>query len=142
MTETMQAVRAATRYAALVFGIGFVVGTARVLLVAPRLGERTAELIEAPLMVLASWLVARWVARRYIGIRSHAFSLAIGALALVFLLALEVAVGSIFFGEPPSSVLVKPDPVRAASYYSALALFAVMPLLMSWWFNARRPSGA
>lgn len=141
MTETMRVVTAATRYATIVFGIGFILGTVRVLLFAPRIGERTAELIEAPLMVLASWLVACWLTCRYTGIRRPASSLAIGVLALVFLLALEVAVGSIFFGVSPSSALVKPDPVRAASYYTTLVLFAVMPLLMAWWFNARTTSG-
>jgi len=136
----MQVVRVAIKYAALVFGIGFVLGTARVLLVAPRLGERRAELIEAPLMVFVSWLVARWITRRYIGIRRTASSLAVGVLALVFLLILEVAVGSIFFGVSQGSALAKPDLVRAASYYTALFLFALMPLLVSRRFQARPPS--
>ncbi len=129
--QVMQVVRAAARYSALVFGIGFVLGTVRVLLVAPRLGERMAELIEAPIMVFVSWLVARWLTRRYTGTRRPVSSLAVGALALAFLLMLEVAVGSVLFGLSPGSALIKPDPVRTTSYYTALALFAVMPLFVS-----------
>ena len=138
--QVMQVVRAAARYSALVFGIGFALGTVRVLLVVPRLGERTVELIEAPLMVFVSWLVARWLTRRYTGIRRPVSSFAVGALALAFLLMLEVAVGTIFFGLSPGSALIKPDPVRAASYYTALALFAVMPLFVSRSSQARTSS--
>jgi hypothetical protein len=36
-----------------VFGTGFVLGPIRVLWAVPRLGERVAELMEAPLMLVA-----------------------------------------------------------------------------------------
>jgi len=45
----MQILKAATFYFALVFGAGFLLGTIRVLLVAPRFGTRTAELMVASL---------------------------------------------------------------------------------------------
>ena len=44
----MQIVKAAVLYFALVFGAGFVLGPIRILWVAPRLGARVAELLEAP----------------------------------------------------------------------------------------------
>jgi hypothetical protein len=129
--QVRRVVRVAARYSALVFGIGFVLGTVRVIFVAPRLGEGAAELIETPPMVFVSWLVGRWITRRYTGIRRPASSLAVGAFALAFLLMLEVAIGSILFGLSLGSALIKPDPVRTATYYTGLALFAGMPLLLS-----------
>jgi hypothetical protein len=54
----MQILKSGALYFALVFGTGFVLGTIRVLLVVPRIGTRTAELIETPVMILVSFIVA------------------------------------------------------------------------------------
>src|SRR6185295_16425138 len=51
--------RLALAYFASVFFIGFVLGVIRTLWIAPRLGEHVAELVEMPVMVAASFLVAR-----------------------------------------------------------------------------------
>src|SRR4029453_12356674 len=51
-------------YFALVFGAGFVVGFVRVLWLVPRVGERTAELLEAPLMLAVTIVAARSVVQR------------------------------------------------------------------------------
>jgi hypothetical protein len=56
--------RAGVLYAIIVFLIGFILGTIRVLLVVPRLGETTAVIIEAPVMLTASWLICRWCVDR------------------------------------------------------------------------------
>jgi hypothetical protein len=55
MEETL---KAGVVYFALVFGAGFVLGTIRTLWVAPRVGVRTAELAEAPMMFGISILAA------------------------------------------------------------------------------------
>src|SRR5215468_9464757 len=59
-----RATEAGALYAIIVFVIGFILGTIRVLLVAPRLGETTAVIIEAPIMLAASWFVCRWCVDR------------------------------------------------------------------------------
>jgi len=53
-------VNAGALYFALVFGAGFVLGTVRTLWVVPRLGTRTAELMEMPIMLAVTILAARW----------------------------------------------------------------------------------
>jgi hypothetical protein len=52
-------------YFALVFGVGFILGPIRILLIVPRLGERVAELLEAPVMLLVIIFAALWVVRRF-----------------------------------------------------------------------------
>jgi hypothetical protein len=51
-------------YAIIVFLMGFIFGTIRVLLLVPRLGETTAVIVEAPIMLAASWFVCRWCVDR------------------------------------------------------------------------------
>ena len=61
-------------------------GAIRVLLIVPRFGTRTAELMETPIMVLVSILAARWVVRRLAVPPALATRLAIGLVALLVLL--------------------------------------------------------
>jgi hypothetical protein len=51
-----EALKAGVLYFALVFAAGFVLGTVRTLWAVPRLGVRTAELIELPTMLGVSVL--------------------------------------------------------------------------------------
>jgi hypothetical protein len=60
----LRATKARALYAIIVFLIGFILGAIRVLLVAPRLGETLAVIIEAPIMLSASWFVSRWCVDR------------------------------------------------------------------------------
>jgi hypothetical protein len=55
----LRAIKAGALDAVIVFSIGFILGTIRVLLLTPRLGETTAVIIEAPIMLGARWLVCR-----------------------------------------------------------------------------------
>ena len=56
----MQAVKAGVLYFALVFGAGFVLGTIRTPWVVRRVGTRTAELMEMPIMLGVTIVAARW----------------------------------------------------------------------------------
>jgi hypothetical protein len=85
----MLVLKAGALYFALVFGAGFVLGTIRVLWVVPRVGERTAELIETPIMLLVIMLAARWVARRFAVASTPTTRLGVGGVALGFLLVAE-----------------------------------------------------
>lgn len=65
MTQALtQMLKAGALYCALVFGAGFVLGTFRVLWMVPRFGERTSELVEAPIKLLVTIFAAQWVVRR------------------------------------------------------------------------------
>ena len=60
----LRATEAGALYAIIVFVIGFNLGTMRLLLLVPRLGETTAVIFEAPIMLAASWFVCRWCVDR------------------------------------------------------------------------------
>ncbi|MBH0199004.1 MAG: hypothetical protein HP497_06205 [Nitrospira sp.] len=118
-------------YFLLVFGAGFVLGTVRVLLIVPHVGHRTAELLEMPLMLIATVFAARWITRRFAESHNHAARLAIGGIALGLMLAGELAVGIGLRGMTASSVILNRDPVAGTAYYVSLLLFAAMPWIVS-----------
>src|SRR5215469_7339785 len=64
LVRVFRATKAGALYSIIAFLIGFILGTIRVLLVAPRLGETTAVIVEAPIILAASWLVCRWCVDR------------------------------------------------------------------------------
>ena len=85
----MQTLKAAVLYFAIVFGAGFVLGPLRILWVAPGLGTRTAELIEAPIMLATSSVAAQWIVRR-LAVPARASSrLGMGIVALALMLMAE-----------------------------------------------------
>ena len=60
----MKVLKAGISYFALVFGAGFVLGPIRLLWLVPRVGTRTAELLEMPVMLAVIIVAARWLVRR------------------------------------------------------------------------------
>ena len=126
----MRILKAGTLYFALVFGAGFLLGTIRVLWVAPRFGMRTAELMEAPIMLVVTILAARWVARRLSLPPTLAARLGVGFVALSLLLAVECAGVLWLRGLTMSQYLAGRDPVAGTVYIVMLGVFAVMPLLV------------
>jgi hypothetical protein len=126
----MGILRAGAVYFALVFGAGFVLGTVRVLWVVGRVGTRTAELLEAPLMLAVTVLAARWVARRLGNRRTPSRLLAVGGLALALLLSCELTVVLWLQGMTIRQSVASRDPVGGAVYLAMLGVFAVMPALL------------
>src|SRR4030095_1972454 len=86
-------VNAAVMYFVIVFGAGFAFGTIRTLWVVPKVGVRTAELMEMPFMVAVIILACRSVVRHF------AFSyiwqrIAMGLLSLSVLIGTELFLNS------------------------------------------------
>ena len=82
-------------YFILVFGAGFILGPIRVLWLVPRLGERWAELVELPVMVVVIVLAARFVVRRLAVPPTPRARLLMGALGLALTLAAECALAHV-----------------------------------------------
>lgn len=118
-------------YFALVFGAGSVLGPVRILWLAPLVGERLAELIEAPIMLVVIVAAARWVVRR-LGVSARRRErLAVGLVALALLLISESTVVLGLRGLSIAEYAAGRDPVAGAVYLVMLALFAAMPLAVA-----------
>jgi hypothetical protein len=118
-------------YFAMVFALGFLLGTLRTSFVvdAPGGSRLIGVLVELPIMLIASWYLCRTVIRR-LDVPSVLGSRAImGATALSLLLLAELLVGVLLFDR---SAAVHFSLYRDPSYALGLAAqigFALMPLL-------------
>jgi hypothetical protein len=122
--------RAGSLYFVLVFSTGFLLGTLRTLVVAPLLGARRAELLELPLMLAVSVVAARWVVRRLAVAERAAPRIVMGAVGLLLMLAAEFGLVLWLRGVSLAEYFAERDPVASTAYYSALGIFAAMPLIM------------
>jgi hypothetical protein len=125
-----QILKAGALYFAIVFAVGFALGIVRVLWMVPQFGVRAAELIEAPFMLAATFLAARWTVRRLAPPNTAWTRLQVGLIALAILLAAEFTVVLWVRGLSFREYLESRDPVAGTVYLLLLAVFAVMPALM------------
>ncbi len=123
--------KAGVFYFAVVFGAGFVLSTIRTLWVVPRIGARTAELAEMPIMLLVSLVAARWTVLR-LGVPPVAVArLGMGCVALALMLIAEFGLVLWIRGQTIREYFASRDPVAGAVYYLMLAVFAIMPLMVA-----------
>lgn len=127
---TQATLRAGALYFIVVFAAGFILGTIRTLWVVPRFGTRWAELMEAPVMVLISFLAARWVVRRLSMPFNAPRRFALGFVALICMLVAESAFAFWLRGLTIREYWAGRDPISGNVYLAALGLFALMPLLI------------
>ena len=121
--------RAGVAYAVTVFAIGFVLGTARVLLLAPHLGATIAVSIEAPIILTASWYVSStWMKRLVVEAEIRTRSL-VGAVAFVTLMILEVALSIGLFHRSIGEYFAGLVSLAGAIGLAAQVCFATFPLL-------------
>jgi hypothetical protein len=119
---------AAIVYWAVVFALGFVLGTVRVLWVIPLVGLIPATLLELPVILAASWFAAGWLVHRFV-IVSSSEALAVGALAFVVLMAAECAMAGVLIGQTPAQWLAGLAEPHALLGLAGQVAFALMP----WW---------
>jgi hypothetical protein len=124
----MRILKAGALYFALVFGAGFVLGAIRTLLVVPLLGTRTAELMEAPIMLVVTILAARWVVRRHSLPPQTAIRLGVGLVGLALLLTAEFTLVLGLEGLTIKEYMASRDPVAGTVYVILLGIFAAMPM--------------
>ena len=119
----------ALAYFAAVFAVGFVLGVCRVLWLVPAAGERAAELVELPFMIVASFLVARALVARLRIVDTRA-ALGGGLAALALLIAAELGAAFALRGLSPAGYVASRDPVSGAAYAAALLIFGLLPWLI------------
>jgi len=114
-------------YFAIVFGAGFILGPIRILLVIPRVGVRVAELMEAPIMFMVIIAASRWIVRWFPESSNLSNRLAIGFVALLLMLGMEISLARVMQGISVREYIAARDPVSGSVYCALLAVFAVMP---------------
>ena len=124
----MNWLRAAIAYWAVVFALGFVLGTIRVLWLAPQVGLMAATALELPVMLAASWLVSGGLMRRF-GIAGTCPALAMGVTAFALLMLTEMGLAGALSGESPAQWLAGLRQPHALLGLAGQAVFALMP----WW---------
>lgn len=127
----MQILQSAILYFLLVFAAGFVLGTARVLFLVPLLGERTAELLEMPLMLILTVVAAQWILHHKMKDHQLSATLSVGFIALGILLIAELGVGMWLRGISATEIFLDRDPIAGTAYYMSLLLFAAMPAILT-----------
>lgn len=129
-SELQLVLRAGGLYFLAVFTTGFVLGPIRVLWAVPRFGTTVAELMEAPIMLVAIVLAARWIVRFFEAPPAPSILLGTGLLALGLTLAMEFTVVLRLRGLSLSEYIAGREPLSWRVYILMLGLFAVMPLML------------
>ena len=124
----MRVAMAAAAYWGIVFALGFVLGTVRVLWVIPRVGLIPATLLELPIILAASWFAAGWILR-WFAIAGRREAMALGVLAFVLLMAAECALATGLMGQTPAQWLTELREPHALLGLAGQVAFALMP----WW---------
>ncbi len=117
-------------YFSLVFLAGFVLGTIRVLWIVPAVGQRYAELIELPIMLLVVLHAARFVLLRMQS-ADPGSCFYMGLLALGILLCIEFTLVLGIQGLSIEQYLANRDPLAAAAYALSLIIYALMPAVIA-----------
>jgi hypothetical protein len=127
----LRATEAGAFYAVIVFLIGFILGSIRVLLVVPRLGEMIAVIIEAPLILAASWFVCRWCVKRLNVTRTVPTRSLMGLVAFLVLMSAEVGLGAVL-GRSLVDQLAAYGSAAGAIGLAAQVIFATFPVIQVW----------
>ena len=126
-----RALAAAAAYFAIVFVLAFLLGVARTLFVAPRVGDLVAVLIEAPIVLLFSWRAAGWSIRRFSVTARGSHRLIMGRAAFLLLMTVEAAMSQLLFDRPLAQQFAAYATAAGAIGLLAQVVFGLIPLLVA-----------
>ena len=121
--------KAASVYFACVFCIGFVLGTLRVVVLNPRVGEFNATALEIPIMLTVSWFVCSWVLRRLAIPRTMSSRVVTGCLAFAFLMIAEFGMSVLLFDRTRAQYFEALQSGAGMLGFAAQIAFGLFPLL-------------
>lgn len=131
LDSRLRAMKAGVAYFFLVFAAGFAMGAIRVPFLVPRVGERTAELIEMPFMFIVIIFAARFITKRFALPATAFVRLSTGLLALSMLIAAELLLTVAIQDQSLGEFVASRDPVSGAVYLVMLGVYAAMPLIIT-----------
>src|SRR5271166_3439839 len=128
LVRVFQATKAGGSYAIIVFLIGFILGTIRVFLLAPRLGKTIAVIIEAPVTLAASWFVCGWCVDRLDAAATVPARSLMGLVAFLVLMSAEIGLGAVLGRSLVDQVAAYGSPAGAIGL-AAQVIFAILPVI-------------
>jgi hypothetical protein len=120
---------AGAAYFGAVFALGFLLGVLRVGLLAPRLGELLAVLVELPLILAAAWWVCGRLVVAFRVPASVRDRLVMGGIAFTLLMAAEFGLARVLSGASPSMHLAAMLTPAGLVGLAGQMVFALFPLL-------------
>lgn len=122
------ALPAGAAYFAIVFAIGFVLGTIRVMFIVPRFGEANAVLIELPVMLALSWISCAAIVRNFAVPPALVARLVVGAAAFALLMLAELGVSVFGFGRTVAEHVAAYEAASAQLGLAGQIAFALFPV--------------
>jgi hypothetical protein len=126
----MNLIKAGLGYGAGAFGVGFVFGVLRELVLIPLLGDRIGHLTEFPFVTLGVMALGLWIGQRLEAPRLGRL-LGLGILGVGTLLIIESTFAVGILGQSWGEYLSAYDITRGALFPIGLALMALAPLAVS-----------
>jgi len=96
--QCSSAFKASLGYFAVVFGFGFLLGSVRMLVIVPAVGEISAVMLEMPIMLAISWFSSQRLVGRFRVPDRLAPRFVMGGLAFALLMLAEVGLSILGFG--------------------------------------------
>jgi hypothetical protein len=134
----MRALKAGLVYFALVFAAGFALGTIRVLLLVPAVGETVAVLTELPVMLTISWIGCGFVVARFRVPAVLSDRIVMGVFAFALLMIAEIGVAWLLGRRSVSAYLAHYATFSGAVGLAGQLAFAAFPLLQLRFPGGRR----
>jgi hypothetical protein len=125
------AIKAGAAYFAVVFVVGFILGTIRALLVVPNLGPTIAVLIEIPIMLAISWIACRRCTTFFFVPHRPQARLLMGVVAFVLLLVAEALLAVAAVGQSLAAFVTSFGPAPGATGLAAQIAFGLIPWVQS-----------
>ena len=124
----ISALKAGVAYFTVVYLAGFVLGTVRVVLIAPSIGETAAVVLETPIILAVSWFAARWCIAAFSVPNAVVRRLLMGGVAFCLLIAGEFGVSLFVFARSWDDTLATFLSLPGIIGLFAQVLFGLLPL--------------
>ena len=125
-----RALVAGTVYFLALFALGFLLGTIRVVFVAPRFGQVIGTLAEVPVMLAAAYIICRWTLNHWRVSPKNTVRWTMIPLFLALLFAFETLLGLALFGRMLSEQWATLFTLAGALGLSAQVIAALLPVFV------------
>jgi hypothetical protein len=130
LSDLKRALVAGTVYFLALFALGFLLGTIRVVFVAPRYGQVTGTLAEVPVMLTAAYVICRWVLNHWRVSPRSTIRWTMVPLFLVLLFTFETLFGLALFGRTLSEQWAALVTLAGVLGLSAQVIAALLPVFV------------